>query len=260
MLRGLMRFVAMQASACMFAIAMLALLLGTHYLYPANAPLARYDFLVLAALGVQATLLYFRLETPTEAGVIFIYHVTGTIMEIFKVQAGSWQYPEANMLRVMGVPLFAGFMYASIGSYIFRCWRLFDFRFTNHPPIWTLAVLSVAIYVNFFAHHYTVDIRYVLFAATIALCWRTWVHFRPGQKQRSMPLLAGFLMVAVLIWIAENVGTFSRVWIYPHQAQEWHLVSPEKIGSWFLLMILSYTLVAAIYWRTLTNAPVRDET
>jgi uncharacterized membrane protein YoaT (DUF817 family) len=33
------------------------------------------------------------------------------------------------------VPLFTGFMYAAIGSYIARCWRLFDFRFTRHPPL-----------------------------------------------------------------------------------------------------------------------------
>ena len=54
-------------------------------------------------------------------------------MEIFKTSVGSWIYPEPSLLRIGGVPLFTGFMYAAIGSYIARCWRLFDFRFTRPP-------------------------------------------------------------------------------------------------------------------------------
>ena len=99
-------------------------------------------------------MLAFKLETWEEAKVIVIFHVVGTAMEVFKTSVGSWIYPEVSILRIGGVPLFTGFMYAAIGSYIARAWRLFDFRFTHHPPLWALVLLALAIYVNFFAHHY----------------------------------------------------------------------------------------------------------
>ena len=73
-----------------------------------------------------------------------VYHVVGTAMEYFKTGVGSWIYPEASLFRIGGVPLFSGFMYASIGSYIARVWRLFDFRFTRHPPLWTVVLLGIA--------------------------------------------------------------------------------------------------------------------
>ena len=112
-----------QAWACLFGGAMLAVLLLTFWLYPKGAPLARYDFLFLAALGLQAALIALRLERPREIGVIFVFHVVGTIMELFKTSHGSWAYPEANLIRLGGVPLFSGFMYACVGSYLARATR-----------------------------------------------------------------------------------------------------------------------------------------
>jgi uncharacterized membrane protein YoaT (DUF817 family) len=240
------RFGIKQGWACLFGALMLALLIGTHLLYPREALLARYDFLVLAAVGIQAAMLRFRLETWEEARVIFIFHAVGTLMEVFKTSVGSWIYPEASVLRIGGVPLFTGFMYAAIGSYITRCWRLFDFRFTRHPPLWALSLLAVAIYVNFYAHHYLPDVRLVLFAATALLFGRCWVHFKIWRKHRRMPLLLGFFLVALFIWLAENIGTFTAAWMYPHQKNGWAVVPAGKLGAWFLLMIISYTLVAAL--------------
>src|SRR5450755_786209 len=46
-----------QAWASLFAGAMLALLVATHLFWPPHAPLARYDFLVLAAILIQAAML-----------------------------------------------------------------------------------------------------------------------------------------------------------------------------------------------------------
>src|SRR5437762_5298978 len=46
------RFGIKQAWACLFAAIMLALLVATSLWYPHGAPLARYDFLFLAALAV----------------------------------------------------------------------------------------------------------------------------------------------------------------------------------------------------------------
>jgi hypothetical protein len=116
------RFGMKQAWACLFGALMLALLIATHLFYPHGAALARYDFLVIAAVLIQVLMLAFRLETGEEAKIILAFHAVGTVMEVFKTSVGSWVYPEASLLRVGGVPLFTGFMYAAIGSYIARCW------------------------------------------------------------------------------------------------------------------------------------------
>ncbi|MEQ1615697.1 MAG: DUF817 domain-containing protein [Hyphomicrobiaceae bacterium] len=240
------RFGVKQAWACLFGALMLILLIATHLAYPKGAGLARYDFLTLAAVAIQVAMLRFRLETREEAAVILLFHAVGTAMEIFKTSVGSWVYPEASLLRIAGVPLFTGFMYAAIGSYIARVWRLFDFQFTRHPPLWAVGLLALAIYVNFFAHHYVWDARPLLFLGTALLFGRTWVHFKIWQVYRRMPLLVGFGLVALFIWFAENIGTFTAAWVYPSQKASWHMVSTGKLGAWFLLMIISYTLVAAV--------------
>jgi uncharacterized membrane protein YoaT (DUF817 family) len=238
-----------QAWACLFGGCMLALLLLTWAFYPGDAWLARYDFLALAALALQCLLIALRLETREEAAVILVFHVTGTVMEIFKTAMGSWEYPEPSVLRIGGVPLFTGFMYASVGSYIARAWRLFDFRFVRHPPFAATACLAAAIYVNFFAHHFLPDARWLLFAAMGVLFSRTWILFRVRRDYRRMPLLLGFVLVATFIWLAENVGTFAAAWRYPAQRAGWSVVPLGKLGSWLLLMIISYVLVSAVARR-----------
>lgn len=242
----LLRFGLKQAWACLFGGLMLALLLGTHFLYPRGAPLARYDFLTIAAMAIQIAMLGFKLETWEEARVIAIFHAVGTVMEIFKTAVGSWVYPEPSLIRIAGVPLFTGFMYAAVGSYIARAWRLLDFRFTHHPPVWALLALALAIYVNFFTHHYVADMRLALFAASAFLLGRCWIHYRVWHRDRSMPLLLGLVLVAVFIWFAENVGTFASAWVYPSQKSGWHMVPLSKLGAWYLLMLISYALVAMV--------------
>jgi len=235
-----------QGWACLFGGLLLALLLATHFLYPDDSALARYDFLTLAALAIQIGMLAFRLETWDEAKVILIFHVVGTAMEVFKTYAGSWVYPEASLLRIAGVPLFSGFMYASVGSYIARVWRIFDFRYTHYPPRWTTWLLAGAIYANFFLHHFWIDLRWLLFAATALIFWRTRIYFRNFRAHRWMPLLLGFGLVALFIWLAENIATFANAWNYPGQEAGWQPVGPEKLGSWFLLMLISFVLVALV--------------
>lgn len=238
-----------QGWACLFGALMLGLLIATHLWYPASAPLARYDFLTIAAIAIQIAMLAFRLETWDEAKVILAFHITGTAMELFKTSAGSWIYPEASVLRIGEVPLFSGFMYAAVGSYIARVWRIFDFRFTHYPTRWITFALGIAIYVNFFAHHWLPDIRLGLFAAMALLFGRTRVYFTVWRMPRWMPMLIGWFLVAAFIWFAENIGTFTRAWIYPGQSAEWTMVSPQKLGAWYLLMYISFVLV------TLVNRP-----
>jgi len=244
-----LRFGLKQGWACLFGGIAVALMIGSYKFYPHGAALPRYDFLFLCMVAVQIALLASRLETWEEAKVILIYHLVGTAMEIFKTSVGSWIYPEPNVFRVAGVPLFTGFMYSCIGSYICRAWRLFDFRFTRHPPRWTLIALSCAIYANFFTHHYLPDLRLLLFAACVLLFGRTTIHFKVWRDYRSMPLLLGLFLVSLFIWLSENIGTYTQTWLYPSQRHGWAMVAPEKLGSWFLLLIISYTLVSLI------NAP-----
>ncbi len=238
-----------QAWACLFGGLFLALIILTFVAYPEDSALARYDFLVIAAVFIQAALLLTGLETLEEARVILVFHVVGTAMEIFKTHMGSWIYPEPSLLRIGDVPLFSGFMYACVGSYLARVWRIFEFRFDRFPPLWVQALLALAIYINFFTHHFIVDIRFGLFAMTVLLYGRCIVWFRADRVHRPMPLVIGFLLVSLFIWFAENIGTFARAWAYPGQENGWHMVSIDKLGAWYLLMIISFVLVALVHRR-----------
>lgn len=235
-----------QAWACLFGGILLGLVLITKWHWPAHAWLARYDFLFLSAVVVQALLLILRMETVAESKVILVFHVVGTLMELFKTRVGSWSYPEHNVFRVGQVPLFSGFMYASVGSYIARITRILDQRYTNYPNKKFTVVLAALIYANFFTHHFFWDIRIVLFALVGIAFGPVWVYYRPYRKYRRMPLLLGFLLVALFIWCAENIGTFATVWVYPHQRTSWHLVHFGKFGAWLLLMIISFILVSFV--------------
>jgi uncharacterized membrane protein YoaT (DUF817 family) len=236
-----------QGWACLFGGALLALIMLSAAAWPEGANLARYDALFLAALLIQAAMLGFKLEKPSEAVVIFIFHLVGTGMELFKTAAGSWTYPEDNLFRLGGVPLFSGFMYASVGSYIARITRIFDLRFSSYPPQWATLLLAGAIYLNFFTHHFIWDFRLLLFAATALLFWRCHVHYRVFRFRHRMNLLVGFFLVALFIWLAENIATASKVWLYPSQQEGWQLVSLGKFSSWYLLMIISFVLVNLVH-------------
>jgi uncharacterized membrane protein YoaT (DUF817 family) len=248
-----------QGWACLFGGLMLALLLATHLYYPDDAWLHRYDFITLGALAIQLAMLAFKLETFGEAKVIFAFHLVGTVMELFKTGVGSWSYPGEAILRIGDVPLFSGFMYAAVGSYLARIWRIFDLKFTHFPNHILAYALAVAIYLNFFAHHYLQDIRILLFALMGILFWPTWVSYRPWRRRRRMPLLFGWLLVALFIWFAENISTFARAWTYPDQADGWSMVSPMKLGAWYLLMYISFILVFALHGRKAGPTPDADD-
>jgi len=243
-----------QAWACLFGGALLALIVGTFLFWPDKSLISRYDFLVVGALAIQGLMLAFKLESWEEAKTIFLFHIAGTVMELFKTYHGSWVYPEDSFLRIGAVPLFSGFMYAAVGSYIARVQRVFHIGVKNYPPMWQTYVLAAAIYLNFFMHHWLPDIRVVLFVATAVVFGRGWFWFKTDRRRRSMPLLLGYFLVALFIWIAENLATFGRAWTYPDQAAGWQMVSMAKFGSWFLLMIVSVVLVS------LVHKPVPEET
>ena len=236
-----------QAWACLFAGILLFFILLTQFWYPFES-LYRYDFLFIVAVLIQVVLLLFRLETPREALVIVVFHLVATGMEVFKTspEINSWNYPGEAVLAIGNVPLFAGFMYSAVGSYIARIWRIFEFRFSSYPSLSFTALLALLVYINFFSHHYLYDIRWWLVAFSLLLFGRVWIAFRIAETYRRMPLVLGFSLVALFIWIAENLATYARVWIYPSQHGEWVMVGWQKIVAWYLLMLISFVLVSLI--------------
>ncbi|MFF2345643.1 DUF817 domain-containing protein [Pseudarthrobacter sp. NPDC058119] len=236
-----------QGWACIFGAALLAVLMAARLWYPDGAGLARNDFLTVAAVVIQILMVAFKLETLRELRVIVLFHLVGTVMELFKTDMGSWSYGAEGVLRIGAVPLFSGFMYAAVGSYMVRVYRLFDLRFAAYPRRWVTAVLAAAIYANFFTHHYIWDLRRVLLAAVVLIFGACVMHFRVFRREFRMPLVVSFLLVALFIWLAENIATWSGAWLYPSQVDGWHPVGLEKLVAWFLLMIISVVLVAWVY-------------
>ncbi|MCU0884147.1 MAG: DUF817 domain-containing protein, partial [Beijerinckiaceae bacterium] len=237
-----------QGWACLFGGLMLGMLIVSKLIWQPDWPIARYDALLVAAFLVQAAMLALKLETWDEAKVIFLFHLVGTAMEVFKTAMGSWSYPEPSLIRIGDVPLFTGFMYACVGSYIARVIRIFDMRFVAYPPFWSTVVLAVAIYVNFFSHHYTWDVRYALFAATFLVFWRTRIYFTVDVTARWMPLLLAAFLTSVFLWIAENIGTMTGTWLYPNQrGAGWRPVTLHKMGAWYLLLVISFVLVTLVH-------------
>jgi uncharacterized membrane protein YoaT (DUF817 family) len=181
-----------------------------------------------------------------ELKVICLFHVLGTAMEIFKVHMGSWSYPGEAHSKFLGVPLYGGFMYASVASYITQAWRRFTINIQNFPPMWMNVVMGSLIYLNFFTHHFLYDIRYLLLLAVIFVYWRTHLYGTVARETFSLPITLVFLAVGFCIWIAENIATFLGAWQYPNQAHNWNLVHPGKVNAWLLLFIVSFLIVAEL--------------
>jgi len=244
-LREFILFGLKMAWSCLFGAAMLSLMIVTHLWWPADLPLHRYDFLFGSALVIQALMLWTRLESVDEMKVIVLYHVIGTTMEVFKTHMGSWAYPEPSIFHIGGVPLFTGFMYGSVGSFIARAIRVFDMRFSHYPKPWATWLLTVAIYANFFADCYGYDFRLYIFVAGLLLFRRSFVFFRPDTRILSMPLWLAATLTSFFLWLAENVGTFTHTWRYP--GRPWALVPLAKMGAWGLLLIISFVTVTLVF-------------
>lgn len=249
----LVMFVLKQGWACLFGGLLLVAIIGTKLVWQPDWPLQRYDFLCLFAIATQVIFLWKGLETWEEARVILLFHLTGTAMEWFKVSAGSWAYPEPGVFVVLNVPLFSGFMYASVGSYMARVIRIFDMRFAPYPPFALTLLLAVAIYVNFFSHHFLPDIRIALFLATVMIYGRTRIWFRVHDHDWWMPLPLAAFLSSLALWVTENIGTWTGTWLYSGQSPD-QMVSLGKLGSWYLLLYVAFVTVtlvsrAALYPR-----------
>lgn len=237
------RFGLKEARACLFA----GLFFLAVFLVPRSGwwGLPRYDLLLVIAVAIQAWMVWAKLETWDELKAISLFHVIGFALEVFKTSGSihSWAYPDFAYTKLFGVPLFSGFMYAAVGSYIIQAWRLFALRVTHHPPYWMAGLMALLIYANFFTHHYVSDVRWYLAAAALGLYARTTVVFKPLDKERKMPLLVAFVLIGFFVWLAENISTFAGVWRYPNQLGAWSVVHVGKWSSWSLLIIMTFTIV-----------------
>lgn len=233
-----------QALSCVFPVVIFASLALTQVISLPFLP--RYDWLLIICLIMQWWMLRSGLETRDELKVITLFHLIGLALEIFKVHMGSWSYPEEGYSKIFGVPLYSGFMYASVASYLCQAWRRLNVELIDWPPFWAVVSLAAAIYLNFFTHHYWIDIRWWLSALVIILFWKSWVNHEVGGIQYRMPIALSFVLIGFFIWVAENIATFFGAWEYPNQTEAWSLVHLGKVSSWLLLVIVSFLIVATL--------------
>ena len=202
------RFGIKQGWACLFGALMLALLIGTHLFYP-RAPARPLRLPCPGRTCDPGGMLAFRLETWEEAKVIFVFHVVGTIMEVFKTRRAPGSIrsppccasaacrcsPASCMPRSAPTSPAAGACSTSASRTIRRyghraCWR-------RHLRQLLRAPLR--------HRHARWPVR--LRRTAVRPCR---VHYKIWRVHRRMPLLVGLVLVALFIWLAENIGTFAR--------------------------------------------------
>ncbi|MFF9852550.1 DUF817 domain-containing protein [Streptomyces litmocidini] len=240
-MRQLLRFAVLEARCCAFAVALVGGI-AVSALLP-ELPVARYDLLLLYGVGLTVLAWKVGWDSGRDVAVIAGCHAIGLLFELVKVRMGSWSYPEEALTKFGGVPLYGGFLYAALGSYVCRAWHLFDLRLTGYRPRIT-AVLAGAVYVNFFSHHWLPDARWVLAALLLAATAGTWVRFRVGESDHRMPLALSFVLIGFFLWVAENAATYVGAWSYPDQLDGWRPVPLTKFGAWALLITVTFTLTA----------------
>ncbi|MBD7984968.1 DUF817 domain-containing protein [Sporosarcina sp. Sa2YVA2] len=243
-IQQLFRFGREQALSCLFPVIIFSSLAITKFVPLPFLP--RYDWLLIIFLLTQWWMVRSGLETRDELKVITLFHLIGLALELFKVHMGSWTYPEEGYSKFFGVPLYSGFMYASVASYLCQAWRRLEVDLVKWPPFWIVVPLAAAIYLNFFIHHFWMDVRWWLSALVIIVFWRSWVTYAVGGIRYRMPIALSFVLIGFFIWIAENIATFFGAWKYPNQSEVWKLVGLGKLSSWLLLVIVSFLIVATL--------------
>ncbi len=251
-LREALFFTWHHAASCAFALWIFFWLGVTRWIEVPGLP--RYDLMLLLCLGFQAYVVWRRIETLDELRVICLFHVLGLSMEIVKVRFGSWSYPGPGYAKVLGVPLFSGFMYASVASFMCQAWRRLDLVMVRWPRPLIAVPIAAAIYLNFYTNLILPDARWAILPALLVAFRRTWVEYTPCRIRRRMPILLAFGLIAFFIWLAENVGTFLSAWRYPSQHHGWRPVYLQKLSSWYLLVIVSLLIVVELKRTKLRRA------
>ena len=149
-------------------------------------------------------------------------------------------------------------MYASVASYICQAWRRFVLEIAAPPRGRFSVPLALAIYANFFLHQLGwPDLRWGLMLAVVVVFRKSVVHFFVEGQRFQMPLALSFVLIGFFLYLAENVATFFGAWQYPHQKSGWALVHASKFSSWFLLVIVSFILVA--FLKQVKDVPKQRE-
>lgn len=200
----------------------------------------RYDAVLLGCLAWQAAAVALGAESRRELGLICVFHALGVGLEWHKTTHGGWSYPEPSWLRLGPVPLYSGFMYASVASFLLGAWKVLDLRLTGAPPAGLAAALGLAIYGNFLTNVWLPDLKLPLL---VGVGWL----FRRGRVEvagRGAPLLPMFPALGLALWLAECWATWFGAWVYPRQLAGWTPVPPDKVVSWTALVVVSFLLVA----------------
>jgi len=243
-LNQLAQFTTQQALSCIFPLAIFLALAATKVVAIPEIP--RYDLLLLICLLVQVFMYVTKLETLDEVKVILVFHAIGLCLELFKTHAGSWAYPDFAYTKIAGVPLYSGFLYSSVASYMCQSWRRLDLKLINYPRAIIAFPFGVCVYANFFTEHFMPDLRFLLIPLVFVIFWRSKVQYTIDGNARTMPLAVSFLLIGLFVWFAENISTFLNAWQYPYQEKAWCMVHSSKISSWFLLVIISFIVVAQL--------------
>lgn len=210
----------------------------------------RYDILFIYALCIQVLLYKINFERKRDILVVTIFHLIGLSMELIEVSLNhSWSYNSTGFFYIASVPIFTGFMYASVGSFMAKEFKLLRLRLVNMPSNKVLIILSIMIYINFILNNHIYDFRYILLIATVIIYRKSSLYFTPSLKEYKFNIPLAFLLIGFFIWIAENISTYLGIWTYPNQVPVWHFVHLSKITSWMLLSIVSFNLVYILIYK-----------
>ncbi|GGJ66601.1 DUF817 domain-containing protein [Streptomyces brasiliensis] len=237
--RQLAHFAWLQARCCAFAAALFGGMAASTQLPP--LPVAHYDLLLAYGVLLTAAGCLLGWETRREVAVVAACHILGLAFELVKVHVGSWSYPEPALTKIAGVPLYGGFMYAAVASYVCRAWRLLDLTITDYRTRAT-AALAIALYGNFLTHHWLPDLRWPLGALLLAVTAGSQVHFTIDEHRHRMPLALSFTLIGFFLWLAENLATYLGAWRYPDQLDDWQPVPLAKWASWALLISITFVI------------------
>lgn len=246
-------FVLKHLWAGLFAgVLMIAMALSS-VIWPDDWIVTRYDALFLVAVITQGLFFAYKLESLDEAWALVVFSSLGLCLEFFNTAQGNWAYPEGGLFTFAHVPLFVGFLYASVGICILRMIRIFEMQFTPFPPYWMALGFAALIYANFFTQHLWFDIRFALFIGTVLMFGRTRIRFRSGGRDLWMPMLLSLFLSAVGVWGGENLGTLTGTWLYNGQSQG-EPVSFATLGSWYLFLCVAL-MVALLVSPSATKRP-----
>lgn len=227
-----------QARAAVFGAIFILSIAGTAAVWETAWPVARYD--ALALLGVAALTIMFALgaHSTSDALPIGLVFALGVVLELYKIETGAWMYPEGSELAIGQKPLFVGFMYAAVASYLIRALRVKALEIRGMPPLFVAVLVGGLVYGAYFLPS-QIWVRFGLIGLVTLVFWRATLRAPSGSW---LPLPVALGLAASLIWVAENIGTFSGTWAYPNDGAL-GLVTLSKLGAWYLLLSVCFIVV-----------------